>query len=192
MADQSKNNIDKALEALNLGLEIEPGNGVDVEIEKEVEFDPAFEIQEDGSALIPEDVSQQVPTEHNANLADFLPERDIDLLSSDLVNLYESDKDSRKDWEDTYVKGLDMLGFKYENRTQPFEGASGVVHPLLAESVTQFQAQAYKELLPASGPVNCQIIGEITPEIEEQSARVKEFMNYELMNILFTSSRISF
>ena len=184
MADQSKNNIDKALDALNLGLEIEPGNGVEIEMEKEVEFDPSFEIQEDGSAIIPEDMSEQVPTEHGANLADFLPERDIDLLSSDLVNLYESDKDSRKDWEDTYIKGLDMLGFKYENRTQPFEGASGVVHPLLAESVTQFQAQAYKELLPASGPVNCQIIGEITPEIEEQSARVKEFMNYELMNVM--------
>ena len=184
MADQSKNNIDKALEALNLGLDIEPGNGVEVELEKEVEFDPAFEIQEDGSAIIPEDISEQKPTEHTSNLADFLPETDLSLLSSDLVNLYESDKDSRKDWEDTYIKGLDMLGFKYENRTQPFEGASGVVHPLLAESVTQFQAQAYKELLPASGPVNCQIIGEITPEIEDQSSRVKEFMNYELMNVM--------
>ena len=77
-----------------------------------------------------------------------------------------------------------MLGFKYENRTQPFEGASGVVHPLLAESVTQFQAQAYKELLPPSGPVNCQIIGEVTPLVEDQAARVKEFMNYELMNVM--------
>ena len=77
-----------------------------------------------------------------------------------------------------------MLGFKYENRTQPFEGASGVVHPLLAESVTQFQAQAYKELLPPSGPVNCQIIGEVSPLVEDQAARVKEFMNYELMNVM--------
>tara|TARA_R110000772_G_scaffold18440_3_gene52274 strand:+ start:843 stop:3344 length:2502 start_codon:yes stop_codon:yes gene_type:complete len=184
LADQSKNNIDKALEALNLGLDIEPGDGVEIEMEKEVEFDPAFEIQEDGSAIIPDNLSEQVATEHTSNLADFLDERDLGNLSSDLVNLFESDKDSRKDWEDTYVKGLDMLGFKYENRTQPFEGASGVVHPLLAESVTQFQAQAYKELLPASGPVNCQIIGEVTPEIEDQSQRVKEFMNYELMNVM--------
>ena len=184
MADQSKNNIDKALEALNLGLDIEPGDGVEIEMEKEVEFDPAFEIQEDGSAIIPDNLSEQVATEHTSNLADFLDEKDLGNLSSDLVNLFESDKDSRKDWEDTYVKGLDMLGFKYENRTQPFEGASGVVHPLLAESVTQFQAQAYKELLPASGPVNCQIIGEVTPEIEDQSQRVKEFMNYELMNVM--------
>jgi|TARA_R110002126_G_scaffold242402_1_gene385587 hypothetical protein len=184
LADQSKNNIDKALEALNLGLDIEPGDGVEIEMEKEVEFDPAFEIQEDGSAIIPDNLSEQVATEHTSNLADFLDEKDLGNLSSDLVNLFESDKDSRKDWEDTYVKGLDMLGFKYENRTQPFEGASGVVHPLLAESVTQFQAQAYKELLPASGPVNCQIIGEVTPEIEDQSQRVKEFMNYELMNVM--------
>ena len=184
MADQGKNNIDKALEALNLGLDIEPGNGVDVEMEKEVEFDPSFEIQEDGSAIVPEDTTEQIATEHNANLADVLSETDLDGLSGDLVNFYENDKDSRKDWEDTYVKGLDMLGFKYENRSQPFEGASGVVHPLLAESVTQFQAQAYKELLPPSGPVNCQIVGEVTPIVEDQAARVKEFMNYELMNVM--------
>ena len=184
MADQGKNNIDKALEALNLGLDIEPGNGVDVEMEKEVEFDPSFEIQEDGSAIVPEDTTEQIATEHNANLADVLSETDLNGLSGDLVNFYENDKDSRKDWEDTYVKGLDMLGFKYENRSQPFEGASGVVHPLLAESVTQFQAQAYKELLPPSGPVNCQIVGEVTPLVEDQAARVKEFMNYELMNVM--------
>tara|TARA_R100000655_G_scaffold6757_1_gene19030 strand:+ start:6663 stop:9176 length:2514 start_codon:yes stop_codon:yes gene_type:complete len=184
LADQGKNNIDKALEALNLGLDIEPGNGVDVEMEKEVEFDPSFEIQDDGSAIIPEDITEQIATDHNANLAEILSETDLDGLSGDLINFYENDKDSRKDWEDTYVKGLDMLGFKYENRSQPFEGASGVVHPLLAESVTQFQAQAYKELLPPSGPVNCQIVGEVTPLVEDQAARVKEFMNYELMNVM--------
>ena len=184
MADQSKNNIDKALEALNLGLDIEPGTGVDVEMEKEVEFDPSFEIQDDGSAIVPEDITEQIATDHNANLAEILSEQDLNGLSGDLINYYENDKESRKDWEDTYVKGLDMLGFKYENRTQPFEGASGVVHPLLAESVTQFQAQAYKELLPPSGPVNCQIIGEVTPMVEDQAARVKEFMNYELMNVM--------
>ena len=117
MADQSKNNIDKALEALNLGLDMEP-DGVDVTMEKEVEFDPAFEMQEDGSAIIP-DAAPPVPTEHNVNLADVIAEKDLATLSNDLVAFFESDKDSRKDWEDTYVKGLDMLGFKYENRTQP-------------------------------------------------------------------------
>ena len=183
MADQNKNNVDKAMEALNLGLELEP-TGTEVVLEKEVGFDPEFELQEDGSAIIPEDPLKQIPTEHDANLAEFMEEDDLMKLSSDLVNYFESDKNSRKDWEDTYIKGLDMLGFKYEDRTQPFEGASGVVHPLLAESVTQFQAQAYKEMLPAHGPVNCQIVGEVTPAVEDQAKRVKDFMNYQIMNVM--------
>ena len=150
MADQNKNNIDKALEALNLGLDMEPDGGLEVPVDNTVEFDPEFELQEDGSAIIPDDTPMQPPTEHGANLAEFVEEDELARLASDLIGFFESDKETRKDWEDTYVKGLDMLGFKYEDRTQPFEGASGVVHPLLAESVTQFQAQAYKELLPAS------------------------------------------
>ena len=105
-------------------------------------------------------------------------------FSGDLVNDFEADKDSRKDWEDSYVKGLDMLGFKYENRTEPFEGASGVVHPLLAESVTQFQAQAYKELLPPSGPVRTQVVGLSTPEVQDQAKRVQQFMNYQITEIM--------
>ena len=183
MADQSKNNVDKALEALNLGLELEP-TGTEVTVDKGVAFDPQFELQEDGSAIIPEEPMMQQPTEHDANLAEFLEEDDLRKLTGDLLNYYESDKESRKDWEDTYIKGLDMLGFKYEDRTQPFEGASGVVHPLLAESVTQFQAQAYKEMLPPHGPVNCQIVGEITPPVEDQAKRVKDFMNYQIMNVM--------
>ena len=91
-------------------------------------------------------------------------------------------KSSRKEWEDSYVKGLDLLGFKYEDRTQPFEGASGVTHPVLGEAVTQFQAQAYKELLPAKGPVHTQIMGVINRQKEDQASRVKNFMNYQLMN----------
>ncbi len=184
MADQNKNNIDKALEALNLGLDMEPNAGVEVPVENNVEFDPEFELQEDGSAIIPDDTPMQPPTDHGVNLAEFVEEDELARLASDLIGFFESDKETRKDWEDTYVKGLDMLGFKYEDRTQPFEGASGVVHPLLAESVTQFQAQAYKELLPASGPVNCQIIGDISPQIEEQAMRVKEFMNYQLTTVM--------
>ena len=183
MADQSKNNVDKALEALNLGLELEP-TGTEVTVDKGVAFDPQFELQEDGSAIIPEEPMMQQPTEHDANLAEFLEEDDLRKLTGDLLNYYESDTESRKDWEDTYIKGLDMLGFKYEDRTQPFEGASGVVHPLLAESVTQFQAQAYKEMLPPHGPVNCQIVGEITPPVEDQAKRVKDFMNYQIMNVM--------
>ena len=90
-------------------------------------------------------------------------------------------KASRKDWEKGYTEGLDLLGFKYENRTEPFQGASGATHPVLAEAVTQFQAGAYKELLPSEGPIRTQIVGNSDPQKEAQAQRVKEYMNYELM-----------
>ena len=89
---------------------------------------------------------------------------------------------SRKDWEQSYVNGLDLLGFKYDNRSEPFQGASGATHPVLAEAVTQFQALAYKELLPADGPVRTQVLGVSNPAKEAQSQRVKDFMNYQLMD----------
>ena len=148
MVDDSKNNIEKALAAIDTALEVEPV-GEEIQLDSTVQFD-GFEMMEDGSAeQITDDVQidrSNVP--FNANLAEYISDDELSKFSADLVNAFEADKDSRKDWEDTYVKGLDMLGFKYEDRTQPFEGASGVVHPLLAESVTQFQAQAYKELRP--------------------------------------------
>ena len=87
---------------------------------------------------------------------------------------------SRKEWEDTYKRGIDLLGMEYDERTEPFEGATGVVHPLLSESVTQFQAQAYREMLPSGGPVRTQIVGLETPEVVAQSERVKDYMNYML------------
>jgi hypothetical protein len=185
MVDKTKNQIDKALDAVNSALEIEP-IGEEVQIDsKGVEFE-GFEIMDDGSAeeIITNETIDQSQIPFDANLSEYISDDKLSKFSSDLVNAFEADKDSRKDWEDTYVKGLDMLGFKYEDRTQPFEGASGVVHPLLAESVTQFQAQAYKELLPPSGPVRCQIVGAVTPEIEQQSDRVKEYMNYYIMNVM--------
>ena len=184
---EDKNNIDKALEALTGALEIEP-TGEEVQLDqKNVAFEPDVELLDDGGAEIntdpdaPIDLSQ-VP--HNANLSEYIDENELSRFASDLLAEFESDKDSRKDWEDTYIKGLDMLGFKYEDRTQPFEGASGVVHPLLAESVTQFQAQAYKELLPPSGPVRTQVIGMSTPEVEDQARRVQEFMNYQITEVM--------
>ena len=115
-------------------------------------------------------------------LADLLPDEVLGDLASTLYENYMQYKQSRKDWEDSYVKGLDLLGFKYENPTQPFQGASGATHPVLAEAVTQFQAQAYKELLPATGPVHTQIMGKPDRAKEEQSVRVKDFMNYQLMD----------
>ena len=135
---------------------------------------------EDGSAIVNpvEDTSEQGA--FNANLAELIPDDELESLAGGLIADYEYDKDARDDWLKTYTEGLDLLGFKYEDRSKPFAGASGVTHPLLAETVTQFQAQAYKELLPPEGPIRTQIVGEINPAIEEQAQRVKEFMNYQI------------
>ena len=185
MAKNPKNNIDKAMEALQGALDIEPV-GQEVQLpEQTVEFEGDVELLEtpDGGAEVnfePNAPIDKSKVPFDANLADYLDDIQLGKLASDFLGAFEADKDSRKDWHDTYIKGLDMLGFKYEDRTQPFEGASGVVHPLLAESVTQFQAQAYKELLPPSGPVRTQIVGLSTPDVEHQADRVKEYMNYQI------------
>ena len=121
---------------------------------------------------------------HGANLAEVLDDRDLAKIAGDLLNGYDSDRSSREEWEQSYVNGLDLLGFKYEERTEPFEGASGVTHPLLAEAITQFQAQAYKELLPAGGPVRTQVVGLPTPERVAQADRVKEYMNYQIVHVM--------
>jgi len=115
------------------------------------------------------------------NLADLLDDNSLNKISSDLIKTYEDCKASRQDWENTYTKGMDLLGFKYEDRAEPFRGASGATHPVLAEAVTQFQSLAYKELLPADGPVRTQIVGLATPQKEDQADRVKNFMNYQIM-----------
>ena len=119
---------------------------------------------------------------HFQNLAEVMDDQDLDELGSNLFDKYTEYKESRGDWEQSYREGLELLGFKYERRTEPFRGASGVNHPVLAEAVTQFQAQAYKELLPADGPVRAQILGDITNEKQDQAHRVKDFMNYQIMD----------
>ena len=143
--------------------------------------------EEDGSATInfdPSAVNQPGGEGHGDNLAELLPDDVLGKLGSELSENYMTYKSARKDWEESYTKGLDLLGFKYENPTQPFQGASGATHPVLAEAVTQFQAQAYKELLPATGPVHTQVIGAINRAKEDQSVRVKQFMNYQLMDVM--------
>jgi hypothetical protein len=142
-------------------------------------------MDEEGGAEIsfdPKIASPEGGEDHNANLAEFLDDDVLDPLGNDLYNQYVEYKESRGDWEDSYREGLDLLGFKYVKRTEPFRGASGVTHPVLAEAVTQFQAQAYKELLPAEGPVRVQILGDITAEKQDQANRVKDFMNYQIMD----------
>ena len=140
---------------------------------------------EDGGVEInfePGAFNQAQSQNHYDNLAELLPEEILSPLGSELFSNYTDYKSSRRDWERAYTQGLDLLGFKYEQKSEPFQGASGATHPVLAEAVTQFQALAYKELLPAQGPVRTQIIGATTPQKEQQSERVKEFMNYQLMD----------
>ena len=135
----------------------------------------------DGSAIVGEFQEEQPPAmsvPFDGNLADVIDEAILNRISSDLVASIEDDLSSREDWEDTYKTGLEFLGMKTEERTEPFEGSSGVIHPLLAESVTQFQAQAYRELLPATGPVRTQVVGAQNEMLVKQAERVKDYMNY--------------
>jgi len=134
-----------------------------------------------------EEEAMEIETEeydHNANLAEVLSDSVLGSLSSDLSSKIDEDKSSREDWEEAIAKGLTLLGINYEERQQPFLGASGVTHPLLSEAVTQFQAQAYKEMLPPGGPVKTQILGIQTREVEDQAQRVKDFMNYQITEVM--------
>ena len=146
---------------------------------------PEIQQNEDGSVDIsfdPNTVNPGDTKDHFANLAELLPDSVLDPLGHKLYGDYTDYKTSRKDWERTYISGLDLLGFNYDDRSEPFKGASGATHPVLAEAVTQFQSLAYKELLPANGPVRTQIIGKIDPAKEQQANRVKDFMNYQIMD----------
>jgi len=157
------------------------------EVERQTDL-PEEEINEEAEVVVetPEDEEvleeeQEDPNAFYDNLAETMDERTLGRLSSQLIQDYKKDKVSRADWEQTYTNGLELLGFKYQDQTRPFQGASGVTHPLLAEAVTQFQAQAYKELLPSEGPVRTQVVGARTPETENQAQRVQDFMNYMIM-----------
>ena len=144
-----------------------------------------IEMTEEGGAEVSFDPSVASPEgtqDHFENLAEFVGDGVLDSLGSKLSDQYNEYKESRGDWEQSYREGLELLGFKYERRTEPFRGASGVNHPVLAEAVTQFQAQAYKELLPADGPVRAQILGDVTTQKQDQANRVKDFMNYQIMD----------
>ena len=182
--------IDKSLPNTKTTIEIPGQAEIEQTIQEEIQpTDSPVEINmsEDGGAEISFDPSvASIPggEDHYANLAEFLDESILVEIGSELEGQYKDYRSSRQDWEMAYTNGLDLLGFKYERRTEPFKGASGVTHPVLAESVTQFQAQAYKELLPADGPVRTQILGLTDRNKEDQAMRVKEFMNYQIMNVM--------
>ena len=179
--------IDKSLPNVKTSITVDPEEEIEIAEQKEVEAsEEPVEVnpQEDGSVEInfdPSKVNIEGQQGHFDNLAELLPEDILDPIGSELVENYMDYKASRKDWEQSYTTGLELLGFKYENRSEPFQGASGATHPVLAEAVTQFQAGAYKELLPAEGPVRTQIVGNSDQNKEAQAQRVKDYMNYELM-----------
>ena len=155
-------------------------------IESDNPINEEVDVEEEAVVTLPpeegeEEITEETEQNFYANLAEEIDDKALSQLASDLISEYNSDKESRKDWEDTYRNGLDLLGFKYTSTTQPFKGASNVTHPLLSEAVTQFQAQAYKELLPSDGPVKTRIVGVQNEQTESQAERVKDFMNYQLM-----------
>ena len=146
-------------------------------------MDPAIQVEDDGSAIInPEGLP--IAQGFNSNLAEVLDEGYLQALSNDLLEKIENDKSSREEWEQAYTKGLDLLGFKYEERTRPFRGAASVHHPVLAQAVTQFQAMAYVELLPSDGPVRTQVVGANTDQLQLAAERVKDYMNYEITHVM--------
>ena len=177
-----------------LGTEQDPnvrsmGSAVEIQPDttREDQIREAAEILVSGQeVLIDDEIQQEAPqVNFNMNLAEVLPEDILQSISNDLLSSIKGDKQSRSEWEKTYTDGLKYLGMKFDDqRSQPFEGSSGVIHPILAEAVTQFQAQAYKEMLPAKGPVKTEIVGARTVETEDQAERVQEFMNYYIMNVM--------
>jgi hypothetical protein len=177
--------IDKGLP--NTRTEVSLPGEEQVDVQEEIVEKGPVEVtpEEDGGVTIdfePGAINIPGTENHFDNLADILPDDVLEPVGNDMVQNYMDYKASRKDWEQSYTQGLDLLGFKYENRTEPFQGASGATHPVMAEAVTQFQAQAYKELLPAEGPVRTQVIGIKNPQTEMQAQRVKDYMNYLIMD----------
>ena len=165
------------------------GAGGDVMPEEDslsIELPSTMEELPEGVELVTEETVEVVaePYDHDANLAEVLDDSVLGSLSSDLQSKVREDMESRSDWEEAIAKGLNLLGINYEDRSDPFLGASGVTHPLLAEATSQFQSQAYKEMLPSGGPVKTQILGVPTQQTEDQAQRVKDFMNYQIMEVM--------
>jgi len=153
---------------------------IELEIMQQPEEETELFVQPDGSIIRGSDMEEETPSKFGENLAESIDERELSTIATELVGSYEDDVDSRSDWYSTYTEGLDLLGIRSDSRSQPFVGASGVHHPILAEAVTQFQAQAYKEMLPAGGPVDTEVLGMTDDAKLEKANRVKNFMNYQI------------
>jgi hypothetical protein len=186
-------NVPSQLDEADLAAEIEielPGSMDDDRVQMMMDATGVGEIEitptEDGGVEVDFDPSDQRGENEDffANLAEEMPERELQRISGELLSEYDANSESRSEWAETYTKGLELLGFTYDERTQPFRGASGVTHPLLAEAATQFQAQAFNELLPPQGPVKTSIMGKESRQKQEQARRVKTFMNYYITNVM--------
>jgi hypothetical protein len=182
--NSAANNIEKALQPMEL-----PTGEVDVEIEEEMlpeGEDISVEIDEDGGATISigEPEVEEIETKHNQNLAEKLDSTVLAQIGEEILEFYDMDISSREGWEKTYSEGMKLLGFQYEERTKPFRGAAGVHVPLLTEAITQFTAQAMKELMPSSGPVRTQVVGKSNRARELQASRVKDYMNYQITTVM--------
>ena len=155
-------------------------------VEEEVTFDPSNTVLlDDGSAVVNyEEEENESEDDFSANLAENMEDSQLGELTNELLAAYKDDLESRAEWLESYIEGLDLLGTNTDERSEPFRGASGVYHPLLAESATQFQSQAYKELLPPSGPVQTRLIGETSKEVEAQAQRVKDYMNFMILDVM--------
>jgi hypothetical protein len=169
--------IDKALYQAPQGLE-----GLSEIPQLDIEMEPQIEITELEIDLIPEKL--EGGDEFDSNLAEYLSESDLETLASELTSDFDDDIGSRKDWMQTYVDGLELLGMKIEERTEPWEGACGVYHPLLSEALVKFQAETMMSSFPAAGPVKTQIIGKETPDKKAAAVRVQEDMNYQLTDVM--------
>mgnify|MGYP003627159227 CR=1 FL=1 len=178
--------IDRALSESPIGSSAFMRPAEEEEISIEIMNPEALVIEtEDGGVLIDfEPDSDECGEEFGSNLSDFMDDQALESLSSELSSAYLSDKASRHDWEETYIKGLKQLGLKIEERTTPWEGACGVTHPILTEAVVRFQSQAIGEIFPAAGPVSTKIVGKITDEKAKQASRIKEYMNYLVTEVM--------
>ena len=188
MANDPYNNVDSALDPL---ISQFTGDGQEVELPGDEDETPndnyTIEEDEDGGATVTFGSTDPTQVDISSigfgdNLAEILDDSTLATVSQDLMSSIDSDDSSREEWEKAYQEGLTLLGLTYDDRTEPFNGATGVTLPLLNEAVTQFQAQAYKEMLPSGGPVRAQIVGLVTPDKEKQAERIKNYMNYQITN----------
>ena len=175
--------LDEADLSAELELEIPDSQETPLMLDSGEEIEVVEE--DDGSVLVDFDPSEDMAdVGFDENLAEVMDDRELGAIASELMGEFDANKASRQEWEDAYTEGLELLGFNYQERTEPFRGASGVTHPLLAEAATQFQAQAFNELLPSSGPVRTAIMGDETREKQDQASRVRGFMNYYITNVM--------